>query len=193
MSANNDNAASEAWYEHRKTWTCAPVWPPQRFFAIFTMARSASSTACSVISTLEDATCAHEPLNPVLVHPGKKKLLRSDPVGYLKDLFVATFSHLGAAPCTWGFKLFAQHASNSTLHDWLWDHLDVAIVLERRDRALPQATACVIQYPIRSPVHLGPALHGQCYWRWLPLDSHPRSIAGVAIEWVCGYWGSYSG
>ena len=151
---NNDDTESEDFNEKHQTWTCPPVWPPQHFFAIFTMARSASSTSCGVINTLGDAECAHELLDPVArreLRPEEEALIHSDPVGYLKNTFMATYSHLDAAPCTWGFVLFAEHTSNTTLHDWLWDHLDVAIVLERHDGAPPQSTAGAVQHLSQSP------------------------------------------
>ena len=116
------------------TWTCAPVWPPQRMFVLFTMARSASTTACGIINTLSNSHCAYELLNPTHANSASATaaMLR-DPVNYLKDQFESAFVPVGAAPCMWGFKLFPAHSRDSTFHDWLWGQLNAAIILERQN------------------------------------------------------------
>ena len=38
--------------EKEDTWSCAPVWPPQRLFVLFATPRTGSTTACGVINSL---------------------------------------------------------------------------------------------------------------------------------------------
>ena len=142
--------------DHQCSWTCSAVWPPRRFFVLFTSARSASTTACSAIDTLDNVQCAHEILNEDnnaarWAKPGVSTLLRSDPIRFVQRMFenpddpLEGASALGAhegeepkgaqpAPCVWGFKMFQDHLRlNATFDDWLWSQLHVAIVLERKD------------------------------------------------------------
>ena len=147
--------------DHQRSWTCSAVWPPRRFFVLFTSARSASSTACSAIDTLDNAQCAYELLNLEndagrWANPRVRALLHSDPIRFVRRMFENPADPLGltedgasalgahedeeskgaqTAPCVWGFKVFQEHLRfNVTFDDWLWRQLDVAVVLEREDK-----------------------------------------------------------
>ena len=116
------------------TWTCAPVWPPQQLFVLFAMARSASTTVCHVINTFSDSHCAYEMLNPTPLHvksASERDAMLRDPESFMKAKFESTFSDIGVAPCTWGFKLFPDHSDNATFHNLLWEQLNSAIILKR--------------------------------------------------------------
>ena len=145
---------------HQRSWTCSAVWPPRRFFILFTSARSASTTACSAIDTLDNVQCAHELLNldngaGMWADPRVRTLSLSDPIRFVRRMFENPADPLGLteerasplgaredeeykgaqmAPCVWGFKVFQEHLRfNATFDDWLWKQLDVAVVLERKD------------------------------------------------------------
>lgn len=105
------------------TWTCSPAaWPPRRMYVMFSMQRSASTTACGVINTLPDAFCAYE-----LLAEGNRrytdedrKLMRADPAGFLRRQFRALVAGRATAPCAWGFKLFPEHAGAQHLPFLRW-------------------------------------------------------------------------
>ena len=126
-------------YEGKEeSWSCAPVWPPNRFFVVFSMQRTASSTACNVINTLPDSHCAYELLNLGQVAGDEPRaFLRDDPAGYLVSRFEEEFAPYGKAPCTWGLKIFSTHTGrwNTTFHRWLWGRIDTAIILRRENGA----------------------------------------------------------
>jgi hypothetical protein len=83
----------------QQSWTCSPKWPPQRMFVLFTSARSASTTACSVINTLPDRYCAHELLNKKLVRREDDRAhLSADPARFMQHRFEEAFADKHAAP-----------------------------------------------------------------------------------------------
>lgn len=42
------------------TWSCRATWPPHHLFTVFAMARTGSTTVCSVLNTLKNTRCAYE-------------------------------------------------------------------------------------------------------------------------------------
>ena len=163
IATSNDHqvVAESAWLaSQQRTWTCPPTWPPRHLFVLFTLPRSASSTACSVINTLPDSYCAYELLNEKQAawDDSQRKLLNEDPAHFLQQQYEAAFSGTRAAPCAatfelkgrtrrpqslrvvarrciWGFKAFDIHLTNVTFLDWLMPRLSTEFVLERRDGA----------------------------------------------------------
>ncbi len=79
-------------------WTCPPTWPPRHFYVLFTSARSASTTTCSVINTLPDAFCADELLQKPNSASNDNRLLSLDPARFLQQRFESAFSDKHAAP-----------------------------------------------------------------------------------------------
>ena len=86
--------------DQQRSWKCSAAWPPRRFFVIFGAMRSASTTACSAINTLDNAQCAYELLNlgswskaqvaagwthPHVQHV--RTLLHSDPIRFVHLMF----------------------------------------------------------------------------------------------------------
>ena len=61
--------------------------------------------------------------------------LKHDPVGFMVERFEEAFTPYGKAPCTWGLKIFDTHNAhvNETFNRWLWQSLDVALVLKREN------------------------------------------------------------
>jgi hypothetical protein len=130
----------------QETWSCAPRWPPRKMFVMFSMGRSASTAACSIVNTLPNAHCSYELLNPGLVtrYPeDQRALMSTDPAEFVMQQFASTVSSRGKAPCAWGFKLFETHTYNASFHRWLWGHLSAAVVLRRDDGVpMPHGAAC---------------------------------------------------
>ena len=131
------------------SWNCRAQWPPRQFYVIFSMQRSASTTVCNVLNTLPGVLCAHDVLNRgSSVRPGSwQNLTRTDPIGAAMAAYEASAAVAGGkAACTWGFKLFPEHARNATLMEWLWPHLGIAA-----SRPTPHASRapCPAHPPVR--------------------------------------------
>ena len=129
------------------TWTCPPTWPPKRLFVMFSMKRSATTTACYLIGSLPDTFCDGELLNPTIFQRRTGRPLDPDPLKTMQTAFEATYSSAGKAPCSWGFKLFPEQVSQPWLVDWLWENIDAAVVLERSNgeivaRPTPPSPTC---------------------------------------------------
>ena len=93
----------------QETWSCGPSWPPRTLYAIFAMAHSASTTACGVVNTIPDASCADERLNPNRTTAEWHRQLLSDPESALRQKYEEAMRKAGAhvhAPCAWGFKVY---------------------------------------------------------------------------------------
>ena len=110
-------------------------------FVMFSMARSATNTACYLINSLPDTYCDDELLNRGRRKNQTGQPLDKNPLKSLQTAFEAAYSSSGKAPCTWGFRLFPQHVSEPWLLDWLWMAVDAAIVLERANGNMPRAAS----------------------------------------------------
>ena len=92
-------AERERLTSQQQSWTCSPTWPPQHLYVIFTLPRSASTTACNVINTLDDAYCGHELLNQNQIsRADERALVKSDPARLVQHRFEAAFADKRAAP-----------------------------------------------------------------------------------------------
>ena len=56
-------------------------------------------------------------------------------VRLLQETFESAYRPYNKAPCAWGFKIFPSHVNNETFMSWLWERMDAAIILERRNGA----------------------------------------------------------
>ena len=99
-TGGNQSAAERARrVSQQQSWTCSPTWPPQHLYVLFASPRSASTTACSVIHTLDNAYCAAELMNRHLVaRDDERSLLTSDPARFLQYKFESAFADKRAAP-----------------------------------------------------------------------------------------------
>ena len=81
----------------------------------------------------------YEALNPGEASSDEERaLMMADPWEALRRRFEAAHAHWPTAPCAYGFKLFASHATHATFLRSLWDRLDTAIVLRRSNSTQQQ-------------------------------------------------------